>query len=400
MDAPHALARQSLAILLEGQADSGAYVACPAFANYRHGWMRDGSFCAWAAGRSGHGDSAEAFFRWAARAVLGQASTVRSLIAGEHPSTAYLPARYALDGAPLNDGWWDRQHDGYGTWLWVMADHERRHGRLPDDLHPGIHLTAEYLLRSWRSPCHDWWEDADIQVHTSTTAAVAAGLSAASTWEFLPADLRERAAAAVAEIREAILTRGAHRGHLVKWLDDESATVDANLLACATPFGLLDPASPVVAGTLAAIEKDLLAGGVHRYPSDTFYGGGAWPVLSGLLGLHYTAIGRHDDAYRQLVWIAAQALPNGHLPEQTRDHMLHPDSLTQWLDRWGEPACPLLWSHAMYLLLALKLGEVSPADLAVPQPVTPGAGSRHRPVPGTDDRVSGGGIGPPSSAEC
>jgi hypothetical protein len=27
------------------------------------------------------------------------------------------------------------------------------------------------------------------------------------------------------------------------------------------------------------------------------------------------------------------------------------------VEKWGEPPCPLLWSHAMFLLLARELGE-------------------------------------------
>jgi hypothetical protein len=58
---------------------------------------------------------------------------------------------------------------------------------------------------------------------------------------------------------------------------------------------------------------------VHRHPDDTFYGGGAWPLLSALLGMHYAALGRGDDALRQLLWTAAQARPDGGLPEQVSE---------------------------------------------------------------------------------
>ncbi len=359
------LARRSIATIRAGQQPGGAYLACPTFPNYRYAWLRDGAFCALAMSRAGHRDSAEAFFGWAARAVTGQAERVRRFLAAPDARTAdYLPARYAPDGTRLDDGWWDRQHDGYGTWLWVMADHQRRHGPPPEHLAEGIALTVDYLTACWRQPCYDWWEENDGHVHTATIAAVAAGLTAAAGWDFLTAAARARAAATAADIRRAILTRGQRDGHLVKWLDDGTA-VDASLLACATPFRLFEPDHPVVSATLAEIEHRLVVdGGVHRHPDDTFYGGGAWPLLSGLLGMHYAAIGRVDDAAYQLRWIAAHAGPDGALPEQVRHRMLHPHALAEWLDRWGEPACPLLWSHAMYLLLALDLDVITAHDLA------------------------------------
>jgi hypothetical protein len=38
------------------------------------------------------------------------------------------------------------------------------------------------------------------------------------------------------------------------------------------------------------------------------------------------------------------------LPEQTGE-LLRPDRYRPWVEKWGEPASPLLWSHAMYLTL-------------------------------------------------
>jgi len=41
---------------------------------------------------------------------------------------------------------------------------------------------------------------------------------------------------------------------------------------------------------------------------------------------------------------------DGMLPEQTGER-LRPECYKPWVERWGEPAVPLLWSHAMYLTL-------------------------------------------------
>ena len=355
------LAAASVRVLLDGQHHGGAYVACPTFEPYRHAWLRDGAFCALALSRAGHADSAERFFCWAAETVAGQSGLVARAIAGADGSgEAYLPARYALDGRRLDDGWWDRQPDGYGTWLWVMEQHRRRHGRLGTGHAEGIRLTVDYLVARWAAPSFDWWEEHDGHRHTATLAAIAAGLRASAGWDVLDHDRRARAAATADRVRAAIRTRGVRNGRLTKWLDD-SDSVDASLIACATPFDEFEPDDPVFAATLAEIERALVHGdGVHRHPADTFYGGGQWLLLAGLLGLHYARVGRRGRAGELLRWIATRHRDH-ELPEQVRDHMLAPEHLDEWLRRWGEPACPLLWSHAMYLLLALDLGVPLPA---------------------------------------
>jgi GH15 family glucan-1,4-alpha-glucosidase len=90
---------------------------------------------------------------------------------------------------------------------------------------------------------------------------------------------------------------------------------------------------------------------VHRHLEDTYYGGGEWLLLTAFLGL-----GRPERAKEALRWIAAHATEDGLLPEQSQDHLLHPDAWDFWVAKWGPPPCPLLWSHAMYLVLASELG--------------------------------------------
>ncbi|MBL8157145.1 MAG: glycoside hydrolase family 15, partial [Anaerolineae bacterium] len=42
-------------------------------------------------------------------------------------------------------------------------------------------------------------------------------------------------------------------------------------------------------------------------------------------------------------------------PEQVGSHVLAPQVVDYWVNRWGTSASPLLWSHAMYLLLTSML---------------------------------------------
>jgi GH15 family glucan-1,4-alpha-glucosidase len=98
---------------------------------------------------------------------------------------------------------------------------------------------------------------------------------------------------------------------------------------------------------------------VHRYLADTYYGGGEWLLLSAWLGWYYAEQGQREKAVSLLRWIEAQADDEGNLPEQVSTHVLAPQCLATWKARWGPIASPLLWSHAMYLILrrALAMGD-------------------------------------------
>jgi hypothetical protein len=96
---------------------------------------------------------------------------------------------------------------------------------------------------------------------------------------------------------------------------------------------------------LERIEREL---GYHRHADDEYYGGGEWPILAAFTGWARHTLGL--DASAQLAWIEAAANDDGTLPEQTAEQ-LRPERYRPWVERWGEPAVPLLWSHAMYLTL-------------------------------------------------
>ena len=357
------LARRSVAVIRANQATTGAYLASPNFPVYRYSWFRDGAFIADAMSRAGHAASAEAFFRWCAGVLEARAEKIDMLIERHRAGQVigaeeFLHARYTVDGKEAAQEWWNFQLDGYGTWVWALAAHLRRTKTTNLDAYRGgIILSVRYLVELWNEPSYDWWEENVGQRHTSTLAAIYAGLVEVAGWSQLPADLREAAGTTAEAIRQTVLAHARHDGHLAKWLGGDA--VDASLLACAIPFGLLQPDDPIMAGTIAAIEAQLAHGGVHRYLGDTYYGGGEWPLLSAFLGWHYARVRRTKDAQAQLDWIVKHATPAWDLPEQVDDHLLAPNARQGWIDRWGPVATPLLWSHAMFLTLALELGIVT-----------------------------------------
>lgn len=365
-----AVARRSVAVILDNQSASGAYIASPNFPVYGYSWLRDGAFIADAMSRAGQVLSAEAFFDWCARVLVDRRAQVEALIArraaGETiPPRDFLHTRFTLDGRDSDAPWENFQLDGYGAWLWALGVHRRRHRRSVAPFLAGASLSARYVAAFHDYPSYDWWEEYPEHRHTSTLAAVGAGLEAVSGWPEAEQGLRARARDTAAAIDVAIRGDAAGRGYFGKWLGSDE--VDASLLALATPFEMVAADDPLMVATVRRIEVDLVhEGGIHRYGTDTYYGGGEWLLLAGLLGSYWHRRGDSLGALRQLEWIAARATAEGDLPEQVADHLLDPGSRQTWLDRWGPVATPLLWSHAMYLTLAVETGTFA----AQPVPAT------------------------------
>ena len=123
------------------------------------------------------------------------------------------------------------------------------------------------------------------------------------------------------------------------------------------PYGVFDPSDPVVIATVTAIEKHLHRpnGGVYRYREDVYYGGGEWIILAAWLGWYDTLTGKTQPARDLMHWIESCADASGNLTEQVSNHLLAPDHYAPWQQKWGDVANPLLWSHAMYILLKNQL---------------------------------------------
>lgn len=367
------LVTRSVQVIAEHQDVGGAYLASPTFPVYRFSWLRDGAFIADAMSRVGETGSADRFFDWCARTLLDRQDHIRSLVRradrgepvpqGDHP-----PTRFTVDGADSGEEWWDFQLDGYGTWMWALSEHRRRHGRgrLDGDLLAAVELCVEYLAAFWAQPCFDWWEEHADRVHTSTLASIGAGVRAATELG-VGSDTESTAATMLADLDETILERCVGDGRLAKMIGD--ARVDASLIAACGPFRTLDGQDDIAEATYDRIVADLAPDGVHRYLGDTYFGGGRWVVLAGFVGWYEATTGRDDRARDRLEWMCAQATADGLLPEQTTDHVLDPNFISVWVDKWGPVATPLLWSHAMYITLADALGLADhhhPLDSEVP----------------------------------
>jgi GH15 family glucan-1,4-alpha-glucosidase len=347
-----AAVRRSVECMLRHQHENGAFVASPDFIQYRYCWLRDASFIAYALDRAGEHEASARYHAWVGRTIAAIADVIdaavaqhregRSLEPGDMP-----PARFALDGSIVIDNWPNFQIDGYGTWLWALGQHLQATDQpvMQASLRRSLERVGDYVAAFAFSPCFDVWEENGDAIHTSTLGCVYGGLAAAASL-LKRDDLGERAS----RVRAFVRARAGHAGYYEK--SSKSDAVDASTLWLSTPFGLVAPDDRVFEQTVLRIEERLtLDGGVRRYPDDTYYGGGAWPVLTASLGWQYCTAGNLAAARRCRDWVAERFEADGQLAEQFGGEQRDPEHFRQWVGRWGPPARELLWSHAMYVVL-------------------------------------------------
>lgn len=349
------LVQRSIEVILDGQASSGAYVACPNFPTYHYSWFRDGAFIAYAMDCVGEGRSAARFHDWAAACILNRRDVVHRAIAHGRLGRSLsgediLHTRYTLDGQDgVKEEWPNFQLDGFGSWLWALRKHkELSKVPLPASWVEASGLVADYLAALWRLPCYDCWEEFSGLVHPHTLAAIYGGVQA-------QAEISGRDQGGVLdEIKSYVLGHAVLDGRFVKSVG--RTDVDASLLGLSTPYRLVSPDDPLMQNTVAAIEEKLrCGGGVHRYAEDTYYGGGEWVQLAAWLGWYYAETGHLEKAGDLLSWVESQQDPSGFLPEQVPENLNDPSYYAPWRQRWGDIATPLLWSHANYLILKSAL---------------------------------------------
>jgi len=359
------LYQRSIEIILENQSASGGYIASPNFPTYHYCWFRDGSFIAYAMDLAGQHESAHRFHQWVAERVHDRKDLVRTGLAkarsGETLTEAeILHTRYRLDGTDGEPGNWPNfQLDGFGTWLWALNEHQKQNPemRLSQELLDAAELVADYLSELWSFPCYDCWEEFPDHIHPYTLAAIYGGLQAHT-------ELTDKNHQRVTDaIRDQLLAGAESFGHFVKFPD--APVVDASLLGLTIPYGVVAPDDPLMLRTVEFIESTILRdGGLHRYAEDSYYGGGAWILLTAWLGSYYIdlatkrpdlAAGLQQKIQACQSWIESSAGNNLNLPEQVAENLSVPSHYSIWVERWGDTASPLLWSHAKYIILTSKI---------------------------------------------
>ena len=188
-------------------------------------------------------------------------------------------------------------------WLWSLADHVDRGGRLDPEVERAARLVLRYLLGAAEVPCYDCWEEHPGHRHTSTLAAIAAGL------RDIGALLNDAEAQNYGEhLRRRLLTPDhTLAGGFVRFPGD--TCVDGSLLWIDVPFVLVPSESELAVTTVHRIRDELYrpSGGVRRYQGDTFYGGSEWIMLAASLGCVAVAQGNLEPFAKASVSAPAES---------------------------------------------------------------------------------------------
>lgn len=349
------IVQKSIQLLKDGQTSNGSFVACENFGNYKYSWFRDGSYIAYALLEYGYQQEANQFIEWGATVVNRYQEKMESCIrtfqqGGSIAEEDFFHTRFTLDGYEVPGHWGFSQFDGLGIWLWFACRFFMHDTQIKPstEIINALNKTAEYISIIWPVGCSDCWEENEGGQHTYTLASIVAGLREYSNWSG-HIEYKERADSVWTYLNQNCLTLNG----FIKSVGMDAS--DANLIGLCEPYNLVSWDDPDFQKTLSRIEKELMTPGLHRFRADTYYGGGEWVLLTGWIGWMYAKHGRMNDAKILRTWIESMASPDGFLAEQVPQHLFAPDGYAQWVKTAGKIATPLLWSHAMYLLLSKEI---------------------------------------------
>jgi GH15 family glucan-1,4-alpha-glucosidase len=281
--------------------------------DYRYCWVRDASFTLYCLMQAGYYDEASAWRDWLLRAVAGSPKQVNIMygLAGERRLTEielkWLPGYE--NSAPVRIG--NAAHNQFQLDVF---------GELMAALHlarrSGVHgeenawrvqrALTEYLESAWKEPDEGIWEVRGPRqhfTHSKVMAWVAFDRMIKSAERFHldgPVDRWKQHRDA---IHAEVCTKGfdVSRNTFVQYYG--ARQLDASLLMIPL-IGFLKPSDPRVAGTVAAIERELMRDGfVQRYPTESAVDGlppgeGAFLACTFWLADNYALLGRADDARR------------------------------------------------------------------------------------------------------
>ncbi len=336
-DGPHAgTVRRSLATLKALTYEpTGGIVAAPTTSlpekiggvrnwDYRYCWLRDATLTLYAFLGAGYKDAAQSWQRWLLRAVAGEADSLQIVYSVR--GTRRIPERELdwlagyEDSKPVrigNDADGQFQLDVYGEVMGLLYA-SRKAGIEPG---PSQWPLAKSLMSSvenaWNTPDRGIWEmrgEPRHFVHSKVMAWVAVDRAIKSIEEFGYDGPLDRWRALRDEIHAEVLAKGFDRKRNTFVQSYGSSELDAATLLIPI-VGFLPKDDPRVAGTIAAVERELLRDGfVMRYsqtdrkgPDTLPQGEGAFLACSFWLVDNYTLVNRRDDAielYERLLAVA------------------------------------------------------------------------------------------------
>ena len=281
--------------------------------DYRYCWVRDATFTLYALMLGGYTDEACAWREWLLRAVAGKPSQLNIMygLAGERRLTEleldWLPGYE--NSAPVrigNAAWQQFQLDVYGELMDAM--HLARRAKLEPNENAWRVPRAlmDFLESCWNEPDEGIWEMRGPRrhfTHSKIMAWVAVDRMIKAVERFGMEGPAERWRNLRDTMRQEIFEKGfdRERNTFVQYYG--GTDLDASLLMIPL-VGFLPASDARVKGTVAAIERELVAGGfVLRYPTKKDVDGlppGEAPFLacSFWLADNYAMLGRQQDAVK------------------------------------------------------------------------------------------------------
>lgn len=340
-------------VIKDSLLDNGAIVAAnstneyysPVAKNYFYVWPRDASYTCIAADIAGIERIQERFFKWCIKRAEG------------FDKTGLLYEKYEINGLKALGRF---QPDQTGTLLYAVWHHYQK--RNLDDAPKFKDLiikAANGLCDHWEKDhfnlvTNDLWEERltfpDLKDNFSySLAACIKGLECANL--MVPNDKWTRIAAQMKKRLKAHFVGDNFVRSFGKLTD---RGIDASMLGLVYPFEIYKPNDPKIVSTIKKIQSNLIRdGGVHRYEFDEYdgwmyeglhrkKGAGAWPLLNFWLSVYYALNGDkyHADLYYK--WVLKKV--DYYIPEQIFNNKIQIS------------VCPLVWSHAMFIVASKFLG--------------------------------------------
>jgi GH15 family glucan-1,4-alpha-glucosidase len=343
-------------------------------------WVRDAAYICIAADLLGLKDIPAKFFDWCLNRAEGfrdsglflNAYHVNGTIAGTliSPLEAKVPPRARVRYIHAAHHGTQFQPDQNGSLLIAIDHHIKQFGIRNTSRFAEVSEKAAFgISASWKNgkfilPCFDLWEERCIvptqkRYHTYSLAMCIAGLRAAisllgkkgpwlqteSQMSAVFSDMYDSGTSSLP--RTYSVGQIANRPEIKR----DDYWPDASLLGLAYPSAIVDPLDKKMKKTVdRIIQRNAIdAGGLLRYPGDVYCGGvrdgwvthtgaGAWPLLSFWMAVCYCLADDRKNAQKHFEWPLRRA--HKYLPEQI------------FKDKKQTSICPLVWSHAMFVIAA------------------------------------------------
>ena len=247
--------------------------------DYRYVWLRDASLTLHVLLNHGYVGEADAWRNWLLRAIAGDPDDVQIMygLSGERRLDEWelgsLPGYQGASPVRVGNGAYTQfQGDGFGHVMLALQEARRRGGNEADFSWPVQRALMAFVEENWRRPDNGIWEIRGPErefTHSRVMLWAAVDCAVRAVEEFGLEGPVERWRQLRAEMRDDIENRGFDKARNTYTQYYGGSGVDASLLQL-SQVGYLAADDPRMLGTVAAIEQELLEGGLLlRYRTES-----------------------------------------------------------------------------------------------------------------------------------